>query len=308
MVERKASLSFLGTNNPVQDVIVSWETGQVVLYIKLCEGIGALHTFDCAALTKSAYLIGDSTIAITFRSPGALPSAMLALNFAEAACAKDLLDWIREMNPPRVTPPRQFSGSAKMLAGVVALILIGWGLETCAGKGGGASSTPSPTYTGRHAAREAAQVYWNPVLNELALAGAAVSLAVRAEEIGNAVEAEQILAQAVHAVKKAKDAADSSGVPDGNAWMSIQGELFDAAGKYEEAIKGIRDGLGNGNTETIANALDEAQSARSELDSATQGARNWYVTNGGNSSDIEDLPTAERSAEKLLKFFATQSQ
>lgn len=105
MTQPKASLTFLGTNNPPQDTSVSWETGQGVLSIKTCDGIGALYTFDVRALIKSAYLIGDSTIAITFRSAGALPSAMLALNFAEAGCAKDLLDWLRDTGALSVTTP-----------------------------------------------------------------------------------------------------------------------------------------------------------------------------------------------------------
>jgi hypothetical protein len=54
-------------------------------------------------------------------------------------------------------------------------------------------------------------------------------------------------------------------------------------------------------SEQMANALDDTQSANGDLSQATHDARVWYIRNGGKPSDIEDVAHAQRDALKLLK-------
>lgn len=162
------------------------------------------------------------------------------------------------------------------------------------------NDAPEPTVD-NHAVREVAQQYWNPVVNELGVTGAAISVAATELQGGDDVGAEQILARAADSADTAYQAAGSGTPPDGDTWQTIQGELLEASSSYKKAIQEFRDGLGDSNSETLANAVDDAQSAAANMQDATDQARQWYVEKGGHSSDLEDLQSARQAAMKLFR-------
>lgn len=163
------------------------------------------------------------------------------------------------------------------------------------------TETPEPT-PNNHDAREAAQEYWTRVMNEMALAGAAISAAGTEMQSGDSVSAQQLLSRAEDAADAASQATLDN-PPDGDTWSTIGGELMDAANTYKTAIQEFKDGLANDDSEKLAGALDDASNAGDSLQEATHDAREWYIENGGQATDLEDYPTAEHDAESLLNDF-----
>ena len=153
--------------------------------------------------------------------------------------------------------------------------------------------------------REAAQQYWNRTMGELALAGGTIEIAMKSEQAGDAVGAQQILSEAEKAADYAYAAA-SANTPDGDAWTDIQGALMNAAKTYKKAIGEFKDGLASDNSETLAQAADDAANAGNNLTNATHEVRVWCEQNGGKWSDIEDYQTAEGTAASTLKALTQQ--
>lgn len=195
-----------------------------------------------------------------------------------------------------------------LLAAVVGCFLFVWMIKSCSGSSSSDSSSSETAATHESSAdlrtkREPAQTYWNGVIGYLALAGAAISFAGQAEQSGDAVSAQQFLTIA----EKQADLASSASLqntPDG--WNDISSSLYNAADTYKKAIGEFKDGLGSGNSEQIASALDDAKSAGDTLTDATHDARVWYMNNGGKWSDIEDYQHVEKTAESTLKSLENQ--
>jgi hypothetical protein len=134
----------------------------------------------------------------------------------------------------------------------------------------------------------------------LGVAGAALNLAAQAAQSGDMVSAQQALS----AAEKYADAASKASLnaaPDDDAWQGIGSDLYSASNSYKKAIQEMRDGLATNNSEQMADALDDTQSASGDLSQAAHDARVWYIQNGGKSSDIEDVAHAQRAALTLLK-------
>ena len=186
--------------------------------------------------------------------------------------------------------------------GIVALVGW-WTLHSCAS---GSSDTTAVTSPARPSAadlrakRQEAQAFWGPVVVSLGVAGAALNLAAQAAQNGDMVSAQQALS----AAEKYADAASKASLnnaPDDDAWQGIGSDLYSSSNSYKKAIQEMRDGLATSNSEQMADALDDTQSANSDLSQATHDARVWYIRNGGKPSDIEDVAHAQRDALKLLK-------
>lgn len=99
-------------------------------------------------------------------------------------------------------------------------------------------ATPEPT-PDNHALRAAAQQYWNPVVNELGVTGAAIGIAAAEIQDGDDVAAQQILARAADSADAAYQAAGSNSPPDGDTWQTIQGELLGAEQRLQESDPGV---------------------------------------------------------------------
>ena len=81
---------------------------------------------------------------------------------------------------------------------------------------------------------------------------------------------------------------------------------MNAAKTYKKAIGEFKDGLASDNSETLAQAADDAANAGNNLTNATHEVRVWCEQNGGKWSDIEDYQTAEGAAASTLKALTQQ--
>jgi len=164
--------------------------------------------------------------------------------------------------------------------------------------------TPVSVRESRRPQREIAQRYWNGIIGSLALAGAAIGFSSEAVQQGDNVTAQRYLTQAEKFADLASQAT-LNGAPDG--WDNISATLYSAANTYKKAIQECKDGFAQGDTEKIADAMDDASSVRTSIDSATHDARIWYQQNGGKWSDLQDYDTVEQSVSTGLKSIVNDS-
>ena len=195
---------------------------------------------------------------------------------------------------------------------IVVVIIIGWIANSCSSSNSSSASSQSASSTSSssndlRAKREVAQHYWSTTIGFMAMAGAAIGFAGESVQNGDAVSAQQLLSTAEKQADMAYQAA-SNDEPPGDEWTDIQSTLMNAASTYKKAIGELKDGLANGNSETVASALDDSKSAGDLMTDATHSARLWYEQNGGKWSDVEDYPTAEQSVSSSLKSLMNSSQ
>lgn len=161
-----------------------------------------------------------------------------------------------------------------------------------------AASTPAPQ--DQHALRQRAQEYWNPVISGLAFAGESVRLAAADLAQGNSVEAQQYIIEGEKMADRAHNAAMGTS-PDGDEWSQIGSDLSTAASSYKDVLQKLSEGIDQGSSLDIAQAVSGMDDVRSSITEATDAARKWYVDHGGRSSDLTDVDEASKAADQLIK-------
>lgn len=160
-----------------------------------------------------------------------------------------------------------------------------------------ATEPPAPK-PDHHTERQAIQVYWNHVINSLAIANEATVAASTFVQNADLVSASQMLKQGRGATEQAKEMSQKD-VPDG--YNEIASTLLLASNDFADAITKESDYLDSSTPSVGAEALSKKQSALSQIEDAQHAARLKYVELGGKIDDLESFAGAAKATDDLMK-------